>query len=37
LPRAGEQLHYRNLKFTVRRAEARAVREVELFVDVVPE
>jgi len=33
LPRAGEQLRYRNLKFTVRQAEARAVKEVELFVD----
>ena len=32
LPRAGEHLHYRNLKFTVRQAEARAVREVELLV-----
>ena len=37
LPRAGEHLHYRNLKFTVRQAEARAVKEVELFVDVTPE
>jgi len=37
LPRAGEQLQYRNLKFTVRQAEARAVKEVELFVDVAPE
>jgi len=33
LPRGGEQLQYRNLKFTVRQAEARAVREVELVVD----
>ncbi|MCK9375000.1 MAG: hemolysin family protein [Syntrophobacterales bacterium] len=33
LPRAGEHLQYRNLKFTVRQAEARAVKEVELFVD----
>ncbi len=32
LPRAGEHLRYRNLKFTVRQAEARAVKEVELFV-----
>jgi putative hemolysin len=32
LPRAGEHLHYRNLKVTVRRAESRAVREVELLV-----
>ena len=37
LPRAGEHLQYRNLKFTVRQAEARAVKEVELFVDVAPE
>jgi CBS domain containing-hemolysin-like protein len=37
LPRAGEQLQFRNLKFTVRQAEARAVKEVELFVDVAPE
>jgi CBS domain containing-hemolysin-like protein len=33
LPRAGEQLRCGNLKFTVRQAEARAVKEVELFVD----
>jgi len=33
LPRGGEQLRYGNLKFTVRQAEARAVKEVELFVD----
>jgi putative hemolysin len=32
LPRAGEHLQYRNLKFTVRQAETRAVKEVELFV-----
>ena len=37
LPRGGEQVQYRNLKFTVRQAEARAVKEVELFVDVAPE
>ena len=37
LPRAGEHLQYRNLKFTVRQAEARSVKEVELFVDVAPE
>ena len=37
LPRAGEHLQYRNLKFTVRQAEARAVKEVELFVDIAPE
>ncbi len=33
LPHAGEQIRYANLRFVVRRAEARAVREVELFVD----
>jgi len=33
LPRGGELLRYGNLKFTVRQAEARAVKEVELFVD----
>ncbi len=33
LPRGGDNLQYRNLKFTVRQAEARAVKEVELFVD----
>jgi putative hemolysin len=37
LPRAGEHLQYRNFKFTVRQAEARAVKEVELFVDGTPE
>jgi putative hemolysin len=37
LPRAGEQLQFRNLKFTVRQAEARAVKEVELVVDKTPE
>jgi putative hemolysin len=36
LPRAGEQLQFRNLRFTVRQAEARAVKEVELFVDQTP-
>jgi CBS domain containing-hemolysin-like protein len=36
LPRAGEHLQYRNLKFTVQQAEARAVKEVELFVDLAP-
>jgi hypothetical protein len=30
-------LHYRNLKFTVRQAESRAVKEVELFVGGPPE
>jgi len=34
LPRPGDHLQYRNLKFTVRQAEARAVKEVELVVDV---
>jgi putative hemolysin len=33
LPRAGEQLRWRNLRFVVRRAEARSVKEVELFVE----
>jgi CBS domain containing-hemolysin-like protein len=33
LPRGGEQLRYGILRFTVRQAEARAVKEVELFVD----
>jgi magnesium and cobalt exporter, CNNM family len=37
LPRAGEQVQFRNLKFTVRQAEARAVKEVELLVDKTPE
>ena len=37
LPRAGEHLQYRNLKFTVRQAETRAVKEVELFVKPIPE
>jgi putative hemolysin len=37
LPRAGEQLQFRNLRFTVRQAEARAVKEVELVVDKTPE
>ncbi|MHB9075116.1 MAG: hemolysin family protein [Desulfobaccales bacterium] len=37
LPRAGEQLQFRNLRFMVRQAEARAVKEVELFVDKTPE
>jgi putative hemolysin len=36
LPRRGENLQYRNLKFTVRQAEARAVKEVELFVEGTP-
>ncbi len=33
LPRAGEQLRWRNLRFVVRLAEARSVKEVELFVE----
>ncbi len=33
LPRVGEQLKYRNLRFIVRQAEARTLKEVELFVD----
>jgi putative hemolysin len=33
LPRAGEQLQYRNLKFTIRQAEPRSVKEVELVVE----
>jgi putative hemolysin len=37
LPRGGEQVQYRNLKFTVRQAEARAVKEVELLVHGAPE
>ncbi|MBW1992383.1 MAG: HlyC/CorC family transporter [Deltaproteobacteria bacterium] len=32
LPRPGQQLQYRNLRFVIRRAEPRAIREVELFV-----
>jgi putative hemolysin len=32
LPRPGEHLQHGNLKFVIRRAEARAIREVELFV-----
>ncbi|OGP74848.1 MAG: hypothetical protein A2Y80_01350 [Deltaproteobacteria bacterium RBG_13_58_19] len=34
LPRAGEQLRFANLRFVVRRAEPRAIKEVELFVNV---
>jgi magnesium and cobalt exporter, CNNM family len=33
LPRTGEQVRWRNLRFVVRLAEARSVREVELFVE----
>jgi CBS domain containing-hemolysin-like protein len=32
IPRAGEHLQYRHLHFTIRRAEARAIKEVELIV-----
>lgn len=33
LPRSGDHLQYRNLRFTVRQADSRAVKEVELFVE----
>lgn len=33
LPRIGEQLRWRNLRFVVRRADARSIKEVELFVE----
>ncbi len=33
LPRAGEQIRWRNLRFVVRLVEARSVKEVELFVE----
>jgi|WetSurMetagenome_2_1015567.scaffolds.fasta_scaffold57636_2 putative hemolysin len=33
LPRAGEQARWRNLRFVVRLAEARSVKEVELFIE----
>ncbi|MGQ9688109.1 MAG: hemolysin family protein [Desulfobaccales bacterium] len=33
LPRPGEQVRWRNLRFVVRVVEARAIKEVELFVD----
>jgi CBS domain containing-hemolysin-like protein len=33
LPRAGEQIKYRNLRFIVRQAESRTLKEVEVFVD----
>lgn len=32
LPRAGEHMQYHNLRFVIRRAEARAIKEVELVV-----
>jgi putative hemolysin len=37
LPRSGEHLRFGNLKFTVRQAEARGVKEVELVVDGQPD
>jgi putative hemolysin len=33
LPRAGEQLRWRHLRFVVRQADARSIKEVELFVE----
>jgi CBS domain containing-hemolysin-like protein len=33
LPRPGDRLQFRNLRFTVRQADSRAVKEVELFVE----
>jgi len=36
LPRPGEHIKYRNLRFTVRQADSRALKEVELFVDYEP-
>ncbi|MHB8068235.1 MAG: hemolysin family protein [Desulfobaccales bacterium] len=36
LPRPGEQIKYRNLRFIVRQAEARTLKEVEVFVDYEP-
>jgi putative hemolysin len=36
LPRAGEQVRWRNLRFVVRLAESRSVKEVELFVEPTP-
>lgn len=33
LPRVGENITFRNLRFLVRQADARAVKEVELFID----
>jgi len=36
LPRAGDQVRYGSLRFVVRRAEARTVKEVELFVESAP-
>jgi putative hemolysin len=36
LPRAGDTMQYQNLRFIVRQAEARVIKEVELFVDGAP-
>ena len=36
LPRVGEHIRYGNLRFTVRQADARTLKEVELFVDYEP-
>ena len=36
LPRSGEHIRYNNLRFTVRQADARTLKEVELFVDYEP-
>ncbi|MFZ5451883.1 MAG: hemolysin family protein [Thermodesulfobacteriota bacterium] len=36
LPRVGEHIRYHNLRFTVRQADARTLKEVELFVDYEP-
>jgi len=33
LPRPGEHIQYRNLRFLVRQAESRVLKEVEVFVD----
>ncbi len=36
LPRPGEQIKYKNLRFIVRQAESRTLKEVEVFVDYEP-
>jgi putative hemolysin len=36
LPRPGEHIKYRNLRFTVRQADSRTLKEVEVFVDYEP-
>ncbi|MDD5643066.1 MAG: hemolysin family protein [Syntrophales bacterium] len=36
LPRVGEHIRYNNLRFTVRQADARTLKEVEIFVDYEP-